>query len=244
MRIALIGYGKMGKAIEKVAEARGHQIVAKIAPHLNNSLDDIEPLKDHIDLLIDFSKPQKIKEHVAFALKIKRPLIIGTTGWYEELPQIEEIVNKSHGSALYAPNFSIGIHLFLKIVKEAAKIIYPHSIYDVAGYEIHHNQKKDTPSGTGLALVNTLLEQFKSKKTAIFNTPSRELKPEELHFNSLRVGHTPGTHEIIFDSQNDTITLCHEARNREGFAQGAIIAGEWILHKKGFFSLDDLLNAI
>lgn len=203
LKIALFGYGKMGKMIEQLAPTRGHAIVKD----LHSS-----------DIIIDFSIADAVLEHVSCAGQAKKNIVIGTTGWEQHLNQVKELVSKYQIGALYAPNFSIGVHLFLKLVKEAGKLF---SQYSTAGLEIHHREKKDAPSGTALALADVL-----------------ENKPE---FASIRLGNIPGIHTLYFDSMADTITLTHTAKGREGFALGAIIAAEWLKSKKGFFTLEDIL---
>lgn len=205
MKIALIGYGKMGKAVEKVALAREHTITNK----------------DEADLWIDFSHKTGIMERIEEALALHKPFVIGTTDWQEHQAKAEELTNLKGGALFVSPNFSLGLNLFLKVLKEAQKLIAPFKLYDTAGFELHHNQKKDSPSGTARLIAE-------------------ELGLKE--FAAVRVGHIPGTHTVLFDSSVDTITITHEARSREGFALGAVIAAEWLTGKKGFFTMRDLME--
>ncbi len=205
MKIALIGYGRMGKEIERSALLRGHTLTSK----------------EEAAVWIDFSNPVGILERINEALTSQKPFVIGTTGWDEKKEEAKKLTLIKEGSIFFAPNFSLGVNLFLKIIQEAYKLLAPLHLYDVAGHEIHHNQKMDSPSGTA-KLLSTIIGK---------------------EFSSTRVGHVPGTHSIIFDSPFDTITLTHEARSREGFALGAVIAAEWLIGKKGFFTMENLMEA-
>lgn len=208
-KFSLIGHGKMGKMVEKLALAQGHVIT------------DIPDS----DVIIDFSHPDAVIKNLETALNHKKNIVIGTTGWLKQLPDVEKIVKQNNLGVLYAPNFSIGVYLFLKTLKEACKLIAPTHAYDAAGYEIHHNQKLDAPSGTAIALENIISKHWPHKP-----------------FASVRVGHVPGTHTIVFDSPNDTITLTHEAKGREAFASGAIQAAIWLKGKKGLYTLEEMLG--
>lgn len=227
MKIALLGYGKMGRLIEKAALLKGHEITARISRQLGATQENQEKL-EKADVAIDFSHPACVISNLEFCLKIEKPLIIGTTGWEEQLTLAKSMVERMKGSCLYAPNFSIGVYLFKQIVAYAATLFQPLKNYDVGGLEYHHKQKVDSPSGTAKNLEQTLLQ----------NMP----RVKDFKFSSIRCGHFPGTHTLYFDSSVDTVTLSHEARNREGFAQGAILAAEWILSKRGFFSIDDMMK--
>lgn len=226
MKIALLGYGKMGQLIHSLAEARGHTIVA-----VCNSTNPITspPSQKEIaqaDVCIDFSTPDSVLDNVKTVAKLKTNIVIGTTGWTEHLPEIQEIVRKSSIGLLHSPNFSLGVALFLKMIEKAANLVAPFEEYELAGLEIHHSQKIDRPSGTAKAIEHAIASQH----------------PRPPTFTSIRVGNTPGTHSVVLDSPADTITLTHTARNREGFAHGAITAAEWLKGKKGVFGLDDLIK--
>jgi 4-hydroxy-tetrahydrodipicolinate reductase len=218
LNIALFGYGKMGKSVEKALIAQGHSVTAIAA----SSKDQIS--LDGSDLVIDFTKGEAVIENVEKAGKGGKNIVIGTTGWQKDMEQVKALVEKYGIGAIYSPNFSLGVLLFLKLVKEAAKIISPHVDYDAAGEEIHHSQKKDAPSGTAVILGDALRKNW-----------------PQLEFSSVRVGHFPGTHTLYFDSPFDTITLTHTAKTREGFARGAVFAAEWLYHKKGLFTVEDIL---
>lgn len=223
MKIALLGYGKMGKLVESLALAQGHEIVAII-----DSKEKLSELKRvDFDIGIDFTSPETVKEHVAFFGEINKNLVVGTTGWEEHLHSVKASVAQSQIGLLYSPNFSIGVSLFKLIVEAAGKIIGQTKRYDAAGMEAHHRQKVDAPSGTAKLLQHALHSQG-----------------WQIPFNSLRCGHIPGTHTIHFDSPEDSITLTHTARNREGFAHGALVAAEWLRGKQGFFTLDDMIGEL
>lgn len=244
MQIAIIGYGKMGKTIERIAQHRGHIIGARIDAQLNNNHLALETLIEHIDVCIDFSHPDLVLDSVNLCARFKKPLVLGTTGWQDKIEYVKKITKESGSALLWSPNFSLGVNLFLRIVKEASILINPFKNYDAAGFEIHHNEKCDSPSGTAIAIANQILNNFERKKRALFESVNRKVENEELQFTSLRVGHAPGTHDVIFDSQNDTIKLTHTARNRDGFAEGAVIAAEWLKDKKGFYTLEDVIDAL
>lgn len=237
MKIALIGYGKMGCELEKMISQMGHSIsfIAKDSSWTPQDLCGA-------DTAIEFTSPDAVLKNIEKALSAKIPLVVGTTGWYDQLADVQHLVEKNSGTLLYSPNFSLGVNLFLKIVRHAATLINRFDHYDVGGYEIHHNQKKDSPSGTANAICRELLAAL-DRKTGVQHT-SFEGTPDQqiLHFPSLRVGHVPGTHTVIADAQEETITLTHEARSRSCFARGAILAADWLQNKKGFFHFDDLFK--
>lgn len=218
LKLALFGYGKMGKNVEKAALSAGHAITG-----IATSSQDTITL-EHSDLVIDFTKAEAVIDNVYKAAKAGKNIVIGTTGWQNNLEQVKELIEKYGIGAIYFPNFSLGVLLFLKLIKEAAKIISPYQDYDLGGEEIHHNQKKDAPSGTALVIQDLLKKNW-----------------PKLEFSSVRVGHFPGTHTLYFDSPFDTITLSHTSKNREGFAKGAILAAEWLHHKKGLYTVEDIL---
>lgn len=241
LKIALVGFGKMGKAIERVAFERGYDIVLRAAS--KTPWDEIKQGVLSADVAIVFTHPQSIEHTLHSLIPLKRPLIVGTTDWDSKRQEIEQLVNQQHSALLYAPNFSLGVWLFNKIVEEAAKLIHPFENYDVAGSEIHHTQKADAPSGTAKRLIQSILEHFPRKSECKFDS-SKAIQPHQLHFSSLRTGSIPGTHTVRFDSQADSILLTHEAHNRDGFALGALQAAEWLIGREGFFTLDAMMKEI
>lgn len=224
MNIALFGYGKMGRLVEQAAHAKGHKITA-----IASSRAELPNLSD-ADIAIDFSNGTCVLNHLALCLSQQKPIVIGTTGWDSQLEAAHKMVSNAQGSCLHAPNFSIGFYLFQQIVKSAANLFQPFTDYDVCGIEAHHKQKADSPSGTAKLLTREVLELMP--------------RLSNFSFSSIRCGHMPGTHTIQFDSSADTLSLTHQARNREGFAQGAVAAAEWLLQRKGFFSLDHMMSDI
>lgn len=229
MKIALIGYGKMGRLIHHLATIKGHSIVAVI--HSKTSFSDTKTIEliNEADICIDFSIPEVVLTNVKWIASLKTNIVMGTTGWHDDFEEIKQIVDASDIGFLHAPNFSLGIALFLKMVEQTAELITPFKQYDIAGIEMHHREKLDSPSGTAKAIENRL-------NSLRLNAPTK--------FSSVRAGYMPGTHSVIYDSQVDSITLTHTARSREGFAEGAITAAEWLEGKQGMFTLDDLMKGI
>lgn len=242
MNIALIGYGQMGKRVQEAALSRGHKIVAIIDPE-QTPYNSLTPQSiEKADVCIDFTSPDSILNNIKLVASQKKDMVIGTTGWYQHLPEVEQIIKQSNTGLIYSPNFSLGVSLFLKIIEEAAKLIDPFDEYDVGGIEIHHNKKQDSPSGTAKAIAHVLLKNMHRKQKVVYDKMDRMPEKEEIHFTSLRTGYEPGNHSVIFDSPIDTITLTHTARNREGFAKGAVLAAEWVLGKKGVFTMDQMIQ--
>lgn len=225
MKIALIGYGQMGQMIEKAALVRGHSIVARINSHTWD-----EDALQMADICLEFTRPECVLENITKIAKAKKDVIIGTTGWDDKRELVRHIIEENKIGALYSPNFSIGVHLLLAILAHASQLIDAFDEYDVAGIEFHHNRKKDSPSGTGLEIAKTIEENMDRVKN--------------LPFSSVRVGSIPGTHTVLFDSPCDTISITHEARNREGFAKGAVMGAEWLKGKSGFYTFNDCMQEI
>lgn len=246
MRVALIGYGKMGKMIEAYALEAGHKVVAKIDPfaagasHAQISRDSL----GNADVAIEFSTPKSAVANIEAALAVGTPLVVGTTGWLGDLEKVGKMVAERQASLVYGANYSIGVNLFYKIVAEACKIMNGQGLYDVGGFEAHHNQKADSPSGTAKSLAKIVLANIDSKKRLVSESlTDRRPDKEEFHFSSLRLGSVPGTHSIIFDSSADSIELTHTARSREGFARGALKAAEWLAAsgRKGLIPVEETL---
>jgi 4-hydroxy-tetrahydrodipicolinate reductase len=225
MKIALIGYGKMGQLIHAEAEAKGHEIVAKIDSQ--NPLLKSSAAVQRADVCIDFSTPDAVVENVKTLSTLKKNIVIGTTGWDAQFKEVESLVKNADIGVIYASNFSLGVDLFLKMIAQTAELMVPFQQYDVGGIEIHHNQKLDAPSGTAKSIAQQVNQHYRHKP---------------MTFSSIRIGNVPGTHQILFDSPVDTITLTHQARNRAGFAQGAVSAAEWLQGKKGMFTLNDFFE--
>ncbi|OIO64511.1 4-hydroxy-tetrahydrodipicolinate reductase [Candidatus Woesearchaeota archaeon CG_4_10_14_0_2_um_filter_57_5] len=242
MRIAVIGYGVMGHIIADCARKRGHDVVATIDPVAADAThkDIASGVKD-AEVCIDFTHPTAAVGNIKAVMAAGKRLVIGTTGWYGQLDEVKPLVKTA---LLYSPNFSIGVNIFFRMVSGAAQLFNPFPDYDVYSYELHHTRKADSPSGTGKRLGELLLAGLDRKDTLIFDKLDRPRKDNELHVASVRAGNIPGTHVVGFDSDVDSIEMVHTAKNREGFALGAVIAAEWILDKKGVFSIDDLMDDV
>ena len=236
MKIALLGYGKMGKSIEVIAKDRGHQISLKIDSKNFNYLT-IESFNE-IDVAIDFSTPSTAKNNIELALKSKTPIISGTTGCLEQIEEMKNLCLVENTAFLYASNFSLGVNLFFELNKKLALLMSNHQNYEVSMEEIHHTQKLDAPSGTAISLAEQVINNQGLKKEWVLDTKT---KPEELLIEASRKNKVPGTHIVKYESDIDSITIEHEAHSREGFALGAVIAAEWLLPKKGVYTMKDVL---
>jgi 4-hydroxy-tetrahydrodipicolinate reductase len=237
MKIALIGYGKMGKIIEQTALSRGHEVVLKIDLH-NQDAFTTENLK-HAAVAIEFTGPHSAFENLEKLMDAGIPAVTGSTGWTERLPEIETKCTDLHGSFLFASNFSVGVNIFFEVNKRLAALMAPQKDYQVRITEIHHTQKKDAPSGTAITLAEQVLESIPRKKQWV-NRVSEKL--EDLEILSERTDPYPGLHRVNYRSAIDEIEITHEAHNREGFALGAVLAAEYIHDKKGIFSMKEVLG--
>lgn len=236
MKIAILGYGKMGKAIEKIALDRGHEITMKI--HRNNQDElNVENLKN-ADVVIDFSIPDSAKGNILMAIEAKTPIVSGTTGWLDDYNEVAKLCVAQGSAFLYASNFSLGVNLFFELNKRLAKLMNGHDQYQIDMTEIHHTQKLDAPSGTAISLAEQITDENNIKNKWTLN---EQATSEEIKIDALREGKVPGTHIVNYSSEIDTITIKHEAHSREGFAFGAVIAAEWIQNKQGVFSMHDVL---
>ncbi|MDB5117067.1 MAG: dapB [Mucilaginibacter sp.] len=247
MKIALLGYGKMGKIIEKIAVDRKHEIVLKI--DYDNLHDLTAENLQKADAVIEFSTPATVLSNIDHCFNAGVPIVVGTTGWYEQLPQIKQRCEDTNNSFIYATNFSVGVNVFFHINKILAKLMNKHPYYEVQVEEIHHVQKLDAPSGTAITIAEGIIENLDDKKkwinvlTADTNDNHTDnASPEDVLIESYRIDSVPGTHTVIYDSEVDTIEIKHTAHNRNGFALGAVLAAEWIQDKKGFFSVADMFD--
>ena len=232
MKVALLGYGKMGKAIEEIAVSRNHVIVSKL------DKDFIEGDLSNADVAINFSVPKSAKENILQGLKLEIPVISGTTGWLNEMKLVEEYCLKNNGTFLYSSNFSIGVNLFFKLNELLSQLIKPHSEYKPKLNEIHHIHKLDSPSGTAIKLAESIVENSDYKGWTL----DKEFKENQIIINVERIGENPGNHSVCYNSSIDSIKIEHIANSREGFALGAVLAAEWIKNKKGLFEMKDVLN--
>lgn len=237
MRIAIIGYGKMGKTIEEIAIARGHEIALTI------DIDTLDKFtKENLsraDIAIEFTGPASAYENVTKCINMGIPLICGSTGWTERLDEIKDLVKKKNGTFLYASNFSIGVNIFFEVNKRLATLMSGQPDYEIQLTEIHHTQKKDAPSGTAITLAEQILEKISRKKSW---TNQISDNPEELEILSERTDPAPGIHKIKYSSAVDDIEIIHTAHTRKGFAIGAVLAAEYIKGKTGWFTMKDVLN--
>lgn len=237
MKIAILGYGKMGHAIEEIAIGRGHEIVLTI-----NDLNLHDLTKENIskaDVAIEFSSPDSAMENILFCLKENVAVVCGTTGWLKNLAIVENTCKELNGSFLYASNFSVGVNIFFELNKKLASLLKAHPAYNVAIEEIHHTHKKDAPSGTAITLAEQILS-LSDTKTKWVNEKSEN--DNELSIISKRIDEVPGTHSVKYTSGIDDIEIIHTAHNRKGFAEGAVLAAEYIAGRKGIFSMKDVLN--
>jgi 4-hydroxy-tetrahydrodipicolinate reductase len=237
MNVALIGYGKMGKAIEEIALQRNHTVVLKIDE--NNTTDFTRENLSKADVAIEFTGPHSAFENIKGAIDWGVPIVCGSTGWTEKLNEIIDYCKGKNGSFIYSSNFSIGVNIFFELNKKLAALMSSHPDYAVSIEETHHTQKKDAPSGTAITLAEQIIEQLPVKKRWV-NKESDN--PEEIPIISKRIDPAAGIHNIKYSSVIDDIEIIHTAHNRRGFAAGAVLAAEFIKDKKGYFSMKDVLN--
>lgn len=239
MKIALIGYGKMGRIIEEMAVERGHEITARCT-----STSPIEQVDfSQVDVAIEFTAPHFAVKHIEYCVDNQTPVVVGTTAWNEQLPYVKEYVIQNDGTLLHASNFSVGVNIFFEINRRLARLMSTHTEYEARLEETHHLQKIDAPSGTAVSLANDILFENENISSWIHK---EEEHPETLNgqigVTSYRKKDVPGTHSIIYDSDIDSIKMTHTAHNRKGFALGAVIAAEWLVHKKGVFTMRDVIK--
>ena len=235
MKIALLGYGRMGQAIEKIAESRGHQVVLRITEHDQPGSYDLT----QADIAIDFSIPNAAVDNISNCFNVGIPVVSGTTGWLSDYDKIVALCGQKQGGFIYASNFSLGVNLFFELNQQLAKLMKPIEGYDIAMEEIHHKKKLDAPSGTAITLAECVLEHSNSKDKWELDRASDSLG---IPIVAKRIKNVPGTHSVTYTSDIDTIEITHTAHNRQGFALGAVVASEWLVGKKGVFSMKDVLG--
>ncbi len=234
MKIALLGYGKMGKVIERIAVERGHEIVLR-----KTSSDTFDGL-EKADVAIDFSIPDAAVGNISACLNGNVPVISGTTGWLEHYPKMAAMCEEKKGAFIYGSNFSLGVNLFFELNERLAKMMAKFPQYKVSMEEIHHTQKLDAPSGTAISLAKDIIENSDYSSWALPTvTPA---KSDEILIDAKRIENVPGTHSVLYNSEVDSIEIKHTAHSREGFALGAVIAAEWLQGKTGIFTMKDVLN--
>jgi 4-hydroxy-tetrahydrodipicolinate reductase len=237
MNIALIGYGKMGKAIEEIALQHGHSIGLKI--DIDNQADFTKKNLADADVAIEFTGPQSAYENVKKLMLNGIATVCGSTGWLDKLEEIKQLCSENHGAFIYASNYSVGVNIFFELNKKLAALMAAHKDYAIQLTEIHHTQKKDTPSGTAITLAEQILENIPVKKIWVNHVSE---KADELEIISERTDPAPGTHKIKYSSAIDDIEIIHTAHTRTGFALGAVLAAEFIAGKKGIFEMKDVLG--
>lgn len=237
MKIALIGYGKMGKAIEAVAIQKGHQVVFKI--DVSNADSFTQELASTADVAIEFTGPHSAVDNIIKCIQFGLPVVSGSTGWLDQWTKVEAVCAEKNGTLVYSSNYSIGVNLFFEINKKLALLMDPYPDYDVSMTEIHHTEKKDAPSGTAISLAEQILENLGRKHTWTNDSNSN---PNEITIRSERIDPAPGTHTVCYSSAIDTIEITHTAHNRQGFAAGAVMAAEFASKKRGMFTMKDVLG--
>ncbi len=237
MRIVLIGYGKMGREIERLAIGRGHEIVAKI--DIDNASDLNSLTSDDADVAIEFSNPASAFSNIMTCIEKQIPVVCGTTGWLDKKQEVEAATKSYQSTFFYASNYSIGVNLFFRLNKMLANLMAPHKEYAIYTNEIHHTEKKDSPSGTAITIAEGIIEAYAEKDKWVNNQIPAS---NEVAIWSQRESIKPGTHTVKYISKVDQIEMTHEAFSREGFALGAVIAAEWVKDKKGVLGMDDMLK--
>lgn len=234
MKLLLIGYGKMGKAIEAIAIKRGHTIVGKI-----DNRDELLKFNSQADAAIEFSQPDAVVENLKYCFDKRIPVACGTTGWLEKRKEIESLCIQKGGAFFYASNYSLGVNVFFKLNEFLARLMNGQAGYDVSIDETHHTQKKDAPSGTAITLAEGVIKNYQLKKRWVLE---KKVSQEELLIKAFRIDPAPGTHVVNYQSAVDDIEIKHTAHSREGFALGAVLVAEWLAGKTGVYSMDDFLK--
>ena len=232
MKIALLGYGKMGKTIEKIALERGHTVVTRIGR--NDSMEDITKA----DVIIEFTSPESVMNNLKYLIPTQIPIICGTTGWNENLSEVTDMIKEHKSSMVYASNFSLGVNIFFELNKKLAAMMSQFKEYDVKMQEIHHTEKKDAPSGTAITLFEGLAKSVGKENWHL----GKDLKENSVSIEALREEDVKGTHSVTYQNEIDSIEITHTAQTRDGFALGSVIAAEWIINKKGIYTMKDVLG--
>ncbi|MDF9796729.1 4-hydroxy-tetrahydrodipicolinate reductase [Catalinimonas alkaloidigena] len=241
MNILILGYGKMGKTIEKIAINRGHQIIEKVdVDHRDDILSQLSP--QNIDVAIEFTQAEAAPTNIRYCLKNNIPVVSGTTGWLKEKPAIEDYCIEQNGTFFYASNFSIGVNIFFKLNEFLAKMMNAYPDYQPSMVEVHHTQKKDAPSGTAITLAEGMLKELSQINDWYLKGEYENLPEQNLPITSKREGDVPGTHVVTYHSEIDDIEIKHTAHGREGFALGAVLVAEWLQNKKGILSMNDFIK--
>jgi 4-hydroxy-tetrahydrodipicolinate reductase len=237
MKIALIGYGKMGKAIEEIANKNGDEVVLKISLE-NTELFTVENISK-AEVAIEFTGPHSAVENIKKCIDAGVPVVCGSTGWLKQFDDVVKYCKEKNGCFLYASNFSIGVNIFFEVNKHLAQLMNKQNDYEVSTEEIHHTQKKDAPSGTAITIAEQIMQKIPAKKEWV-NTETED--KQQLQIISRRIGDVPGTHKVLYHSFADDIEIIHTAHNRSGFASGALQAAKFVIGKKGIFEMKDVLG--
>lgn len=240
MKIALLGYGKMGKAIEAVALQRGHEIGVTIDDE-DDWMSKIDDLRE-CDLAIDFSLPSTVVDNIMKCFNLNIPIVVGTTGWYDQLESVVHDCHQRSQSLFVASNFSIGMNIMFDLNQRLAQLMNHHQEYQVSITETHHIHKLDAPSGTAITLADDIIEEIDRIESWQLVDGKSNRNEEAIPITSIREGEVPGTHEVVYDSPIDTITITHSAKSRQGLALGAVLAAEYLLGKKGYHTMRNLLG--
>ena len=248
MKIALCGYGKMGKIIEQIALSRKHQIVLIIDK--DNQHDLTAEKLQQADVVIEFSTPGSVLDNISACLEADVPVVVGTTGWYEHLDEVKQQCNDGNHTLLYGTNYSVGVNIFFHVNKILARLMNNYPIYEVQVEEIHHTQKLDSPSGTAITIADGIIAGMNDKnewKNILVSDGADDesgasIGRDQLLIESHRIDSVPGTHTVVYDSEVDSIEFKHTAHNRNGFALGAVLAAEWLQHKKGCFEVTEMFD--
>ena len=244
-KISLIGMGTMGKIVQEQSKQANVEITSTIDPfsaEAGYKSITAESVKD-TEVCVCFTSPTAAFENIKMLCSLKKHIVMATTGWNDKLEEVRDMVNAAGVGMIYSSNFSLGVNLFFKVLEKSLPLFNQFDDYDVMGWEMHHNRKADAPSGTAKTMEDIVLNNFSRKTEVVEDRPSGKMKPEEFHFASIRGGDIPGEHSLRFDSPFDSVTISHSARNRAGFAKGALLAASCIKNKQGLFTESDLIDA-
>lgn len=244
MNVLIVGYGGMGREIERILYERGHAVSGRVDPAGGAGIERQLDMKllEKSDVAIEFAQGSGVVGNARAFAEAGLPAVVGTTGWDDRRSEVKRIIEEKQGTYLWGSNYSIGAHLFFNLVERAAALINAVPEYDIMLMEAHHNRKQDSPSGTALTTARKILEANERKKRIVDTKLDRRIESDELHVASLRGGSIPGIHTVYLDSPADTIEIRHTARSRGGFALGAVMAAEWLPGKKGFLSVEDFIG--
>lgn len=244
MKLALLGSGRMGREVERLAHATGHEIVVSLDSQTNPGGDALRDAVADADVVLDFTRPEAALRNIEDVARAGLPMVVGTTGWYDEIDKVREIVRTQGTGLVWAANFSIGAQALLRLVEHAAKFLDRFEEYDPYVVEHHHRGKRDTPSGTGLRLAEKIIASMSRKDQSLSGNPEGRIPLRAVHVASVRAGEAFGQHKVGFDAAAESIELTHTARSREGFARGALYAAEWIRQRTGVFEFSELFEQV